>query len=247
MEEKNISKHKQEGKHSLDYDSIFKGKKDDFDETTDLGSTYRVENFEYEQSSVFYHEAKNNEVYIREKLLKDEVFRILSEKTDINFEANRRKPSAADLNLYYDLLVTELKVHRFTYSELFTSLSEYFSDNYLNMFKLLGNKYRNLVIDELQEHIGKATSENLKVSHRNLILNAEVEFLVYDEIEERVIDVTGIIIDILQEDDRDITTRVYKIDSFENIYLKKISDITKIINNVKYKYNLNKLNNIDFL
>lgn len=247
MESKNISKHKQEGKHSLEYDSIFKGKKDDFDETNDLGSSYRVDNFEYEQSSIFYHESKNNETYIREKLLKDEIYRVLTEKTEINFESNRRKPSAVDLNKYFEILITDLRQHRFTNCEIFTSLSEYFSDNYLNMFKLLNNKYRNMIIDELQDHIGKATSENLKVSHRNLILNSEVEFLVYDEIDERVIEVTGIIIDIIQEDERDITTRLYKIDSFENIYLKKIAEITKIINNVKYKYNLNKLNNIVFL
>jgi hypothetical protein len=31
----------------------------------------------------------------------------------------------------------------------------YISDNLFNMFKLLDNKWRNLIIDELQDHIGK--------------------------------------------------------------------------------------------
>jgi hypothetical protein len=39
----------------------------------------------------------------------------------------------------------------------------------------------------------------------------------------------------------------FKVDSFEKIYLVEISDVTKILNNTKFKYNLNKLNNIDFL
>jgi hypothetical protein len=36
-------------------------------------------------------------------------------------------------------------------------------------------------------------------------------------------------------------------DSYENIYELEINKITKILNNTKFKYNLNKLNNIDFL
>ena len=39
----------------------------------------------------------------------------------------------------------------------------------------------------------------------------------------------------------------YKVDSYENIYNVGIDSIKKILNNSKFKYNLNKLNNIDFL
>jgi hypothetical protein len=45
----------------------------------------------------------------------------------------------------------------------------------------------------------------------------------------------------------DYTNSVFKIDSYENIYDVDIKQITKILNNTKFKYNLNKLNNIDFL
>ena len=37
------------------------------------------------------------------------------------------------------------------------------------------------------------------------------------------------------------------IDSFENIYDISLNEITKILNNTKFKHNLNKLDNIDFL
>jgi len=45
----------------------------------------------------------------------------------------------------------------------------------------------------------------------------------------------------------DYETSNFRVDSYENIYDISISDITKILNNSKFKYNLNKLNNIDFL
>ena len=40
---------------------------------------------------------------------------------------------------------------------------------------------------------------------------------------------------------------MFRVDSYENIYNIHINIITKILNNTKFKYNLNKLNNIDFL
>ena len=45
----------------------------------------------------------------------------------------------------------------------------------------------------------------------------------------------------------DYDTSTFKVDSYENIYMVDIKNITKILNNTKFKYNLNKLNNIDFL
>lgn len=45
----------------------------------------------------------------------------------------------------------------------------------------------------------------------------------------------------------DYDNNIFKIDSYENIYTIHLSQITKILNNTKFKYNLNKLNNIDFL
>ena len=45
----------------------------------------------------------------------------------------------------------------------------------------------------------------------------------------------------------DYESSVFRVDSYENLYDVEISQITKILNNTKFKYNLNKLNNIDFL
>jgi hypothetical protein len=47
------------------------------------------------------------------------------------------------------------------------------------------------------------------------------------------------------ETDYDAST--FKVNSYEKIYEVEINMITKILNNTKFKYNLNKLNNIDFL
>ena len=45
----------------------------------------------------------------------------------------------------------------------------------------------------------------------------------------------------------DYESSTFRVDSYENLYDVEISQITKILNNTKFKYNLNKLNNIDFL
>jgi hypothetical protein len=52
-----------------------------------------------------------------------------------------------------------------------------------------------------------------------------------------------IITGVVQEIDEDIII----VDSYEKIYYLELNQITKILNNTKFKYNLNKLNNIDFL
>jgi len=54
-----LSKHKVQGKHSLKYDSIFKGKKEDkVDEDFDQTSMYFNEKFEVDKSSFFYVESQ---------------------------------------------------------------------------------------------------------------------------------------------------------------------------------------------
>jgi len=230
-----LSKHKQNGKHALKYDTIFKGKKEDpLDENTDMGgsSGYFNESFDLDRSSHFAHD---DETYQKEKRLRERVYDILSVNTDINFLNNRRKPSRADFNQYYFLLKTHLVEENFTNIELFNELSVYFSDNLFNMFKLLDTKWRNLIITELQDHIGK--SENSKeIKNRNIYVGTELEFIGADEIL-----VTGVVVEC------DYQTSEFKVDSYENIYLVSLEHITQILNNTKFKYNLNKLNNIDFL
>jgi hypothetical protein len=237
-----LSKHKIEGKHSLKYDSIFKGKKEDpvDEESLDGFAAYYKETIEVDKSSNYHTESIDNESYIRAKLVKERVYDILQDHTSINFLNNRRKPSRIDFNQYYSLLKENLKDESFTNIELFNELAVYFSDNLFNMFKLLDNNWRNLIINELQDHIGK-NKNSKEITNRNIYEGTEIEFVWIDDILEEEKLITGVVLETNYDDS------IFKVDSFEKIYMVKILDITKILNNTKFKYNLNKLNNIDFL
>lgn len=234
-----LFQHKTEGKHRLSYDTIFKGKKSeisDFDEEyiTETNS----EGFELDQSTMVYEEYRDTERYLREKKVKEKVYQVLAERTDINFLNNRRKPSKMDFNNYYVIVHTSLRDERFSHVELFNELSQYFSDNLFNMFKLLDNKWRMGIIEELQEHVGNDTTKKV-LSVKNLNEGTEIEFSVTD-ITGVSKYITGIIIT------KDSDKKEYTVNSFENVYVIGYSDINKILNN-RHKYNLNMLNNIDFL
>lgn len=238
-----LSKHKIEGKHSLKYDSIFKGKKEeavDEDDTSDLFSGYYRETIEVDKGSNYHFESIDNEIYIRTKLVKERVYFVLGEYTAISFLNNRRKPSRVDFNNYYSLLKIHLKDESFTNVELFNELSVYFSDNLFNMFKLLDNKWRNLIISELQDHIGKNINSK-DITNRNIYEGTEIEFIWDDPITEDEKIITGVVMET------DYENNTFKVDSYENIYQVNLKQISKILNNTKFKYNLNKLNNIDFL
>jgi hypothetical protein len=236
-----LSKHTINRKHSLSYDSIFKGKKEDplTEDETDFSSTFN-ETFEVDKSSIYWYESVDNENYIKEKRIKEKVYEVLANHTDINFLNNRRKPSRSDFNHFYFLLKTNLQGENFTNVEIFNELAVYFSDNLFNMFKLLDNKWRNLIISELQEHIGKQPYSK-EVMNRNIHLGTEIEFAVFDTNLDEIIHITGVVI----ETDYEIS--LYRVDSYEKIYDVELKSITKILNNTKFRYNLNKLNNIDFL
>jgi len=236
-----LSKHKVEGKHSLKYDSIFKGKKEDplSEDDMDGFSNYFRETIEVDKSSQYHHESIDNESYVRGKLVKERVYVVLKDNTGLNFMNNRRKPSRVDFNNYYDLLKVELKDESFTNIEIFNELAVYFSDNLFNMFKLLDNKWRNLIISELQDHIGK-NKNSKEITNRNIYIGTEIEFIYIDDFEDEKL-ITGVVVST------DYENSMFRVDSYENIYDVSIEDITKILNNTKFKYNLNKLNNIDFL
>ena len=237
-----LSKHKLEGKHSLKYDSIFKGKKEDpldEDESTSFDS-YQRDTIEVDRSSNYYFESIDNEKYIRSKQVKEKVYEVLTQHTSINFLNNRRKPSRVDFNQYYNILKTNLSSESFTNVELFNELAVYFSDNLFNMFKLLDKKWRNMIILELQDHIGKNTNSK-EITNRNIYEGTEIEFQWLDEFSDDYILITGDVVEV------DYETSTFKVNSYERVYEIKLDMITKILNNTKFKYNLNKLNNIDFL
>jgi hypothetical protein len=200
---------------------------------------YHKESIEVDKSSNYYFESIDNEAYVRTKLVKEKVYLVLSENTSLNFLNNRRKPSRVDFNEYFNLLKKHLDSESFTNIELFNELAVYFSDNLFNMFKLLDNKWRNQIINELQEHIGK-TSNSKEVQNRNIYEGTEIEFEWEDEFGEPMI-ITGVVMET------DYPNSTFNVDSYENIYEVHLSIITKILNNNKFKNNLNKLNNIDFL
>ena len=68
-----LSKHKIQGKHSLKYDSIFKGKKEEVSEEDDVNTYYHNDKFEVDRGSVFYSESYDNESYLRHKRVKERV------------------------------------------------------------------------------------------------------------------------------------------------------------------------------
>jgi len=234
-----ISKHTEEGKHRLKYDTIFKGKKDNITPDDELEEHINYENLEVDKSSTYWFESQDNENYIREKKVKERIYKVLSQKTDLNFVNNRRKPSRVDFNNYYYILKTSLVDEGFTNVEIFNELSVYFSDNLFNMFKLLDNKWRNLIIQELQDHVGKRNYSK-DIEWRNIFIGTEVEFLWIDP-SGNEIKITGAVIEKSEGED------YLKVDSYERYYILKLGDIIRILNNTKFKNNLNKLNNLDFL
>jgi hypothetical protein len=158
------SKHKIKGKHSLGYDSIFKGKKkkDDEEEDDEWSQDLLVpkqESFEFDSSSAYHEETRDPEEYVRYKELKEAVYNIILEKTDINIKSSRRKPGREDFNRYYHILIQNLDKSKFSYAEIFVDLSYYFSDNVSNMFKLLDKKWGGKIILEL------AKKRNIKVDN----------------------------------------------------------------------------------
>ncbi len=238
-----LSKHTIQGKHSLKYDTIFKGKKDDLDDIDNIDeniSMYFNDTFEVDKSSNYWSESIDNENYIRNKRVKERVYETLSENTELNFSSNRRKPSKNDFNKYFHILKTKLKDEGFTNIELFNELSVYFSDNLFNMFKLLDNKWRNDIICELQEHIGKQNYSK-DIMNRNIYIGTEIEFEWLDKDNNKFIIITGVVEETYYDESE------FLVNSYENTYIIHISNITKILNNSKFKNNLNKLNNIDFL
>ena len=119
-----LSKHKIEGKHALKYDTIFKGKKEDITEDDDIPfMDINSDTIELDKSSSYYTESNDNESYFRSKKLKEKVYDVLNEYTDVDFSVNRRKPSKVDFNSYLCILKKHLTEYNFTNVEIFNELS----------------------------------------------------------------------------------------------------------------------------
>ncbi|SRR6266403_831286 len=162
------SKHKIKGKHSLTHDSIFKGKKkkDENGDDDEFSADFLVpkqDNFDFDVSSGYHEETKDPEEYVRLKKLKEEIYIIIIEKTDINIKNSRRKPGRLDFNKYYGVMVENLDTKTYSYGEIFIELSFYFSDNIFNMFKLLDKKWGGKIIKEL------AKKRNIRIDQMDFL------------------------------------------------------------------------------
>jgi hypothetical protein len=146
----NNNKHKREGRHSLKRDTIFKGKENKSEAGDEELSDHPLNKiYKIESGSLFEQESRNNEDYVNQKNLSNDVFEMLEKHTDLDFKNNRRKPNKQSFNDYYRLLLEHLSI-KYTHSELFVELAYYFSDNIFNIFKLLDKKYATIVIRELK-------------------------------------------------------------------------------------------------
>jgi hypothetical protein len=151
----NTNNHKLEGKHSLTRDTIFKGKLDDNSEQSEYYIGTQEENYSYdglpiEVGSNYEFESKYHEEYVGRLNLSRDVFDLLTEKTELDFSSNRRKPNKQAFNDYYKMLLDNIG-KEYTKSEIFVELSYYFTDNIFNMFKLLDKEYATQIIVELKQ------------------------------------------------------------------------------------------------
>ena len=150
----NTNNHKLEGKHSLTRDTIFKGKAEDNVQESEYYSSqddnFSIDGLPIEIGSNYEFESKYHEEYIGRLNLSRDVFDLLSEKTELDFSSNRRKPNRQAFNDYYKMLLDNIG-RDYTKSEIFVELSYYFTDNIFNMFKLLDKEYATQIIVELKQ------------------------------------------------------------------------------------------------
>jgi hypothetical protein len=150
----NTNKHKIEGKHSLSRDTIFKGKveenNEEFEHLTTPSDFNSNDGLPIESGSNYEFESKHNEEYITRLSLQQDVYRLLSENTELDFSSNRRKPNRQAFNDYYQMLLDNIG-KEYTKSEIFVELSYYFTDNIFNMFKLLDKERATQIIVELKQ------------------------------------------------------------------------------------------------
>jgi hypothetical protein len=163
VETEEKSSHKKYKKHSLKYDTIFKGKKETLDEDglDELDAMLVPDKIEIMQGTIVYEEARNPEEYNRLKKLTETVYDILLNHTELNFKKNRRKPSPKDFNRYFDIIKEKLDDNSFSDCDIFVELAFYFSENLFNMFKLLDPEKGSRIMQELKEYQNKKNGADL--------------------------------------------------------------------------------------
>jgi hypothetical protein len=148
----NTTNHKMEGKHRLKRDTIFHGKLEEEKEDYlySSNSDYYNKDFPIEKGTIFEMESRNHEELQNQRELKNDIYKLLRENTELDFTSNRRKPNKQAFNSYYEMLLLELK-NKYTKSEIFVELSYYFTDHIFNMYKLLYPQHATSIIMELRD------------------------------------------------------------------------------------------------
>ena len=95
-------------------------------------------------------ESSNYEEMENQRMLKNDIYNLLSSNTDLDFRSNRRKPNKQAFNNYYKMLIDNLN-SKYTKSEIFVELSYYFTDHIFNMYKLLYPEYATGILMELRD------------------------------------------------------------------------------------------------
>lgn len=161
--------HKLEGKHSLKRDTILNGKQNISTSDTDEDSHYinmsyydsagnsidtddygGFDNISIEKGSVFEDESRRGDEILSKRKLSQDVYDLLKNNTDLDFNANRRKPNKDAFNEYYKMLINNIN-KQYSKCDIFVELSYYFTDNTFNMYKLLDKKYATEIIMELRD------------------------------------------------------------------------------------------------
>ena len=102
----NTNKHRQEGKHKLKRDTLFKGKEEKKDMDVHHSDTSLDATADYNDIVNFFkHESDNYEEYVEKNNLTKDVHEVLNNKTNIDFTQNRRKPNRETFNNYYNILL----------------------------------------------------------------------------------------------------------------------------------------------
>lgn len=150
------------GKHSLRHDKIFVGgkarKNYDDDATPEEeepeeeqdDSTQKM-SFEIEYDSPILGTYLDNDERLLLKKLKERVLDAVLNKTNININLPRRKPSNVDFIKYYRIVKKELENDIFSDAEIFVELSIYFSDNLFGMFRLLDSISASKILSDLEK------------------------------------------------------------------------------------------------
>lgn len=239
LDDLNISKHKQMGKHTLKWDKYFKGSRDEDREVLTETSFYFSDNFEMDTEVSRGSDSYNFENASKYSLLKEKVYEIITAETEIDVTKPRRMPSKINFNDYFFKVWVKLK-NEYTTCEIFSEVAPYFSDRLFNVYKLLDKNWKDMIYKELSDYVGEKKLDK-ELIPKNIKVGIEIEFKWYDEINNTNIFITGVVEEV------DNASRTYIVDSFVKKYPIRFDMITKIIAFHRYKYNLNKIKDLDFL